>query len=100
VGLDQPTTVLFLAPWVVFTVYMLIGSFRTNVAIAIAFCLVEVLLVPVVYGFATGDVIAMRISGWAGLAVALVVWYVAAAEVINHQFSRVMLPLGDLSAAH
>lgn len=91
-------TALFLAPWVVFTFYMLIGSLRTNLALLVAFILVEVLLVPAVYGFASGDPIGIRISGWAGVALAIDVWYVAAAEIINHQFRRVVLPLGEFQS--
>lgn len=91
-------TALFLAPWVVFTFYMLIGSLRTNLALTVAFVLVEVLLVPAIYGFASGDPLGIHISGWAGVALAIDVWYVAAAEIINHQFRRIVLPLGEFRA--
>lgn len=90
-------TALFLAPWAIFTLYMLIGSLKTNVAIFIAFVLVECTLVPAIIGDAIGNETLGRIGGWAGIALALVVWYVAAAEVINHQFGRVLLPLRPLA---
>lgn len=95
---DQGTAnALFLGVWIVFTLYMLIGSFKTNVALVIAFILVEVLLIPTVIGFATGSEGALRVGGWAGILLAIDVWYVAAAEIINHQFKRTVLPLGELN---
>lgn len=89
-------TALLLAPWIVFTLYMLIGAFRTNVALVIAFVLVEGVLVPSVIGFSGGNLGALHLAGWAGLLLALDVWYVAAAEIINHEFGRQVLPLGAL----
>lgn len=88
------TNALFLGVWCVITLYLLIGSFRTHRALAIAFILVEVMLIPLTIGFANGSHGAIVFGGWAGIALALVVWYIAAAEVINHQFGRVVLPLG------
>lgn len=85
---------LFLGVWCVITLYLLIASFRTHLALAIAFILVEVTLIPLTIGFANGSHGAMVIGGWAGIVLSLVVWYIAAAEVINHQFERVVLPLG------
>ena len=98
-ALRGPATALFLAPWIIFTLYMLIGSLRTNIALVIAFLLVEALLIPTVIGFKTGNVTALHIGGWAGIALAAEVWYIAAAEIIAHQFGRTILPLGDLARA-
>ncbi|GAB7006458.1 acetate uptake transporter [Nocardioides sp. AN3] len=89
-------TALFLTPWAVFAAFMLIGALKTNVAVVVAFVLVEVTLIPGIIGDARGNLTATHVGGWAGIALALVVWYIAAAEVINHQFSRTILPLGHL----
>jgi uncharacterized protein len=94
------TTALFLFPWAVFSLYMLIGSLRTNIAIVIAYLLVEGTLIPLIIGNATGSEAAVHIGGYIGIALAIEVWYIAAAEVINHQFGRVILPLGHLAGAH
>jgi succinate-acetate transporter protein len=96
-ALHGQATALFLAPWVVFTAYILVGSLRTNRALVLAFLLVEAVLMPLIIGFAAGSVLAIRIGGWAGIALALEVWYIAAAEIVNHQFSRTLLPLGHLA---
>jgi succinate-acetate transporter protein len=90
-------TALFLAPWAVFALYMLVGSLKVNVAVVVAFVLVEATLVPGIVGDATGNETAVHLGGWAGLVLSLVVWYIAAAEVLNHQFGRVLLPLGSLA---
>jgi len=89
-------TALFLAPWAVFALYMMIGSLRTNIAVVIAFILVEATLLPLIYGQSAGDATAIKIGGWFGIALAIAVWYIAAAQVINHQFARQILPLGEL----
>lgn len=87
-------TALFLTPWAIFSLYMLIGSLRTNWAIVVAFVLVEATLIPLIIGNATDTTAAVQVGGWFGIALALEVWYIAAAEVINHQFGRTILPLG------
>ena len=88
---------LFLGVWCVITLYFLVGAFRTNIALVIAFILVEVMLIPLIIGFATGNVGAITLGGWAGIGLAVEVWYIAAAELINYQFGRTILPLGHLA---
>jgi succinate-acetate transporter protein len=89
-------TALFLFPWAVFSLYMLIGALRTNIAVVIAFVLVEATLIPLIIGQGAGSSTWVKIGGWCGVALAIEVWYIAAAEVINHQFARELLPLGHL----
>lgn len=90
---------LFLAPWIVFTFYMLIGSFRTNVVLVIAFILVELVLVPAVLGFSGNNVAMFHLSGWSGLLLALDIWYLAASDILAHMYGRPVLPVGAFSAA-
>lgn len=89
-------TALFLTPWAIFSLYMLIGALRTSIAIVVAFVLVEATLIPLIYGNGAGNQTAIHVGGWLGIALAVVVWYIAAAEVLNHQFKRRVLPLGEL----
>lgn len=96
--LHGTATALFLTPWAIFSLYMLVGAFRTNRVVVLAFVLVEATLIPLIYGNAASDIAAIRIGGWCGIALALVVWYIAAAEILNHQFGRTLLPLGDLAS--
>ncbi len=90
-------TALFLVPWAIFVFYMLIASLRVNVAVAIALLLAEATLIALIVGQATTSQNLIKLGGWVGVALAIVVWYIAAAEMINHQFARTLLPLGDLS---
>ncbi|MGH8995718.1 MAG: acetate uptake transporter [Acidimicrobiales bacterium] len=89
-------TALFLFPWAVFSLYMLIGALRVSVGVFVAFILVEATLIPLIIGNATGSQGTVEAGGWLGVALAIEVWYLAAAEVLNHQFARTILPLGHL----
>lgn len=91
-------TALFLLPWAVFSIYMLIASLRVSVGVFIAFALVEATLIPLIIGDAADITVAVRIGGWAGVALAIEVWYLAAAEILNHQFQRTILPTGPLDS--
>lgn len=88
-------TSLFLVPWAIFSIYMLIASIRVSKAVLIAFILVELTLIPLIWGNAAGSDSLIQAGGWAGLALSLEVWYIAAAEVLNHQYGRTILPLGQ-----
>lgn len=90
-------TALFLFPWAVFSLYMLIGALRVSVGVFIAYLLVEATLIPLIIGNAVGSLGTIRAGGWLGVALAIEVWYLAAAEVLNHQFGRTLFPLGHPS---
>ena len=90
---------LFLSPWIVFTLYMLIGSFRTNVVLVIAFILVELVLIPAVIGFSGGNIAMFHLSGWSGLLLAFDVWYLAASDILTHMYGRVILPVGAFNVS-
>jgi succinate-acetate transporter protein len=90
-------TALFLFPWAVFSLYMTIGALRVSVAVVLAYLLVEATVIPLIIGNADASTTWVKIGGWCGVALAVEVWYIAAAEVLNHQFGRKLLPLGSLS---
>jgi succinate-acetate transporter protein len=92
-------TALFLVPWAVFSLYMLIGAVRVNLAVFLAYVLVEATVIALIVGDATGHQTAVHVGGWLGVALAAEVWYIAAAEVLNHQFGRQLLPLGSRQPA-
>ncbi|MCK4176521.1 acetate uptake transporter [Aciditerrimonas ferrireducens] len=87
-------TALFLVPWAVFSLYMLVGAVRVNLAVFVAYVLVEATVIALIVGDATGHQSAVHVGGWLGVVLAAEVWYIAAAEVLNHQFGRQLLPLG------
>lgn len=87
-------TAYFLIPWILFTVYIIISSVRTNVALFIVFLLAEILLVTATIGYGLSSVIALRIAGWSGIALALDTLYIAASAVLQTVLGREILPLG------
>lgn len=91
-------TALFLAPWLIFTLFVWIASFKTNRAFVLGLGTLLVTIMTLVLGQATGSEAWIRLGGWLGVVLALGVFYIAAAEMINQVFARQVLPLGDLSA--
>lgn len=91
-------TALFLAPWLIFTAFLWIASFKTNQAFVLGLGTLLVTIVTLVFGQATSNEGLIAIGGWLGIVLALGVFYIAAAELINQVFERHILPLGDLSA--
>src|SRR5664280_1231739 len=90
-------TAWFLAPWLIFTLFLWIASFKTNVAFVIGLGLLLVTIATLVLGQARTSEGWIKTGGWLGLILALEIFYVAAAELINQMFGRHVLPLGDLS---
>jgi succinate-acetate transporter protein len=91
-------TALFLAPWLVFTLFVFVASIKTNRALFLGLGTVLVLIMTLMLGQATGNEGIIKIGGWVGLALGMGVFYIAAAELLNQVFERQVLPLGDLSA--
>lgn len=90
-------TALFLAPWLIFTLFLWIASFKTNVAFVLGLGLLLITIAALVVGQARASEGWIKIGGWLGLLLAVEIFYVAAAELINQMFGRHLLPLGDLS---
>jgi succinate-acetate transporter protein len=83
---------LTLLMWGVFTLYMWISTFRSNLAIWTVFLLLWItffLLAAGDFGLGTG-----RIGGCVGLLCGLAAMYVSFADVTNSTFGRDVLPLG------
>ena len=89
---------LFLAPWLIFTLFLLIAALRTNLALFIGLGMLEITIAALVVGEAKSNENWIKFGGWVGLILALEIFYVAAAELINQVFERQVLPLVSLSA--
>jgi succinate-acetate transporter protein len=79
--------------WGVFTLYMWISTFRSNLALWSVFLTLWItffLLAGGDLGLGTGV-----IGGWLGLLCGLIAMYVSFAEVTNGTFGRTVLPLGS-----
>jgi len=90
-------TALFLAPWAIFTLFVWIASFKTSRALVLGLGTVLVLIVILILGQAMSSEGLIVFTGWLGIALAMGVFYIAAAELINQVYARQILPLGDLS---
>jgi len=90
-------TALFLAPWLIFTLFLWIASFKTSRALVVGLGTLLITILTLVLGQATGSEGWLKTGGWLGLVLALGVFYIAAAELINQVYARNVLPLGDLS---
>jgi succinate-acetate transporter protein len=86
----------FLFMWAVFTTYLWIASFRTNVAVWLVLLLLAatywVLWIGALYGNAPGHG-ATAWGGYLGLATAAVAWYTSMAGVVNSTFGMTILPV-------
>ena len=90
-------TALFLAPWLIFTLFLWLASFRTSRALVVGLGALLVTIATLVLGQATSSESWLKIGGFLGLVLALGVFYIAGAELINQVYARQILPLGDLN---
>ena len=90
-------TALFLAPWLAFTLFLWLASFRTSRALVVGLGTLLVTIATLVLGQATSSESWLKIGGFLGLVLALGVFYIAGAELINQVYARQILPLGDLN---
>jgi uncharacterized protein len=88
-------TAVFLAPWIVVTAYLLIASLKTNLVLTVGLAMLLALIIVLTIGQAQGSEGWIKFGGWLGLALAAEIWYLAAAELINQQFGRHLLPLWE-----
>ena len=84
----------YLLVWGVFTFYMWIASFRHSMALQLVF----LTLWPTFFVLAAGDLFGMpvlhKLGGFLGLLCAALAAYLSAAEIINADYGRSVLPIG------
>ena len=84
---------LFLLAWTLFTVYMMIGSFATNGALATVFVLLEITFILLTWGNFANNASMIKLGGYLGIIVAFMAWYASGAGVLNSVFGKVILPV-------
>lgn len=84
---------LFLLAWTLFTVYMMIGSFATNGALATTFVLLEITFILLTWGNFANSASMIKIGGYLGIIVALLAWYTSAAGVLSSVYGKIILPV-------
>ncbi|MGA2927601.1 MAG: acetate uptake transporter [Solirubrobacteraceae bacterium] len=84
---------LYLSAWALFTVVMLIASFRTNRVTSIVFGLLLAMLIVSAIGNAGADPTLIHWGGYLGLVDAAGAAYIACAEFMQDLYGRSILPL-------
>lgn len=87
---------LYLLSWAVFTAYMTVAAWRTNLAVFGVFVFLTLTYVALTIGsFAGADTITV-VGGWLGIVTALIAWYASFAAVTNATFKRTVIPVKPL----
>ena len=93
-GMDTAVGI-FLLSWTIFTVYMLVASFRTNKALASVFSVLMVtFLFLIFYRFNPDMKWLEEWGGYLGIVTACLAWYTSAAGILNPMYGRTVLPTG------
>ncbi len=95
-ALGPNSVALFLLAWTIFTLYMMIGSFRLNVALTVVFVLLFLAFLTLTIG-AFGNSGMTTIGGYLGILTALAAWYTSFAGVLNGVSGKVVMPVGPYS---
>ncbi len=80
--------------WGVFTLYMWVATFRSNLAIWTVFLLLWITFFLLAGSDLGGGASWRAVGGWFGLVTGLAALYVSFAEVTNATFQKTVLPLG------
>ncbi len=96
-GLSPRAIGLFLLAFTIFTFYMMIVSFKSNVGLLATFVLLFITFLLLTIGaFAEAPAIS-KAGGLCGLATAAVAWYCSFAGIINVTWGRPVLPNKSLA---
>lgn len=87
---------LFLIAFGVLTFIFLVASLKTDKVLVAVFLLIEVAIVFLAIGAASGVDSWTRLGGWTTIAFAILAWYHAAAALFASMWGRQVLPLGRL----
>ncbi len=86
---------VYLALWGVFTLFMFFGTLRANRAIQFVFGSLVVLFFLLAIGNFTANAALLTFAGYEGIICGASAIYLAMAEVLNEQYGRTVLPIGE-----
>ncbi|HYW90992.1 MAG TPA: acetate uptake transporter [Gammaproteobacteria bacterium] len=92
-----PTIGIALILWGFFTLYMWVGTFRLNRALWWVFLTLWITFFLLGVGDAIGVPTISIIGGWVGILCGGLAMYTSFAEVTNHCYKRVVLPVGPMA---
>lgn len=92
----------YLGVWGVFTLFMFFGTLKANRGIQVVFGSLTILFALLCYGNMTGNTVVLHFAGFEGIFCGASAIYLAMAEVLNEQYGRTVLPVGEpkKQAAH
>lgn len=98
-GLAEPTGPAFLGVylliWGVFTFFMFLGTLKANFVLQFVFGSLTVLFALLAIGNLTGNSTILTIAGFEGIVCGASAFYLAMAEVLNEQYGKTVLPIGQ-----
>lgn len=86
---------VYLGLWGVFTLFMFFGTLKANRALQFVFLSLTVLFALLAVGNIAGNEAIIHVAGWIGLVCGASAIYLAMGEVLNEQFGRTILPIGE-----
>ena len=89
----------YLFGWGVFSFYMWIATFRHNMVLQLVFLALWITFLLLAVGDWFGVGVSHTAGGYLGLVTALLAGYLSAAELINGEYGRTVLPVGPFAPA-
>jgi len=87
----------YLFMWGLFTAYMFVATLKKNRALQVVFASLAILFFLLAIGDWTGNETITKIAGWEGIFTGFSAIYLAAAEVLQENLGRTILPIGPVS---
>ncbi|EKT64412.1 acetate uptake transporter [Providencia alcalifaciens] len=88
---------MFLLLWGIFTFFMFLGTFKTNFVLQFIFGSLTVLFAMLAIGNLTNNATLLQFAGYEGIICGASAFYLAMAEVLNEQYGKTILPIGQRS---
>lgn len=85
----------YLFLWFIFTILMFVGTLKHNRATQVVFLSLAILFLLLSLGDFTGIETISRVGGWVGIFCGLSAIYSSLGQVINGEFGKSVLPLGN-----
>lgn len=85
----------YLTLWGIFTLFMFFGTLLANRAIQFVFGSLTILFFLLALGNISGNKVILQVAGFEGIICGASAIYLAMAEVLNEQFGRTVLPIGQ-----
>ncbi len=86
---------VYLGLWGVFTLFMFFGTLKGNRMLQFVFLSLTVLFALLAIGHLVDNEGIVHVAGWIGLVCGASAIYLAMGEVLNEQFDRTVLPIGE-----